>query len=273
VPDPAEDHLLKTILTLLTSVFLPFAGDTASARDAALATVERMRLDPEADLLSIAQAIAFGVASMQTLVHALKPDIDPLLLLKLNRSAASLSRTEARHRRIVNQPASRTSPTHRPSIRERGPIPGETVTQPNTAGEPHVTEPRAQLAPATGAPAKAVPAKAVPPQPTPSQPTPSQPTPSQPTVPPKAAAAAPATPSPSIAARLSIGNRSEKSLDDLLNWAAKFIDRKRDGATPSSLAALAREAKGTLRRSSLMSSVAHVPLLNAANPSGQAFKV
>ena len=239
MPHPAEDHLLKTILTVLTSVFLPFAGDTASARDAALATVERMRLDPEADLLSIAQAIAFGVASMQTLVHALKPDIDPLLLLKLNRSAASLSRTEARHRRIVNQPASRTSPTHRPSIRERDPIPGETVTQPNTAGEPHVTEPRAQLAPATGAPAKAVPAKAVPPQPTPSQPTPSQPT-----VPPKAAAAAPATPSPSIAARLSIGNRSEKSLDDLLNWAAKFIDGKRDGATPSSLAALAREAKG-----------------------------
>lgn len=243
-----EDRLLKAILTLLTPVFLPFASDIASAQDAALATIERMRLDPQADLLSIAQAIAFGVASIQTLVHALKPDLDPALLLRLTRCANSLSRIEARHRRIVNAPAGRRPPPHRPTIRERTAVGGETDTQPTAADKPDAAE----------APVR--------------PPSEARPAPSPPAVQPKTVAAKPAIPSPPIAARPSLGNLSEKALDDLLNWTANVIDGKKDNPRAPNFAVPAREAKGIPRRSGLMSSVAHHPLLNAASPPGKALK-
>lgn len=100
---PTEDRLLQAVVTILAPVFLPLTTDAASATTAAADAIRRIRGTSQGDLLTLAQAIAFGVANIPLLVQSLKAGQDPDVLFWLNRNAADLSRARDRHRQILRQ--------------------------------------------------------------------------------------------------------------------------------------------------------------------------
>jgi hypothetical protein len=99
---PTEDCLFPAVVAILTPAFLPLTSDAVSARSAAIAAIGRTRATSKGNLLSIAQAIAFGIANLPMLIRSLKPGLGPDALLWLNRNASRLSRARDRHRRILS---------------------------------------------------------------------------------------------------------------------------------------------------------------------------
>src|ERR1700742_2892146 len=91
-PTPAE-VFLNLIAAFLTPMFLATAGgDPTYARMAALETVNSYGVRTLADLLPIAQILAFGSPPLASLNQSMADNIAVSLALRLRGNASSLSR-------------------------------------------------------------------------------------------------------------------------------------------------------------------------------------
>ncbi len=100
------DIFLHLIVTFLTPLFLAAAGgDITYARMAALETVNTYAARHPTDLLPIAQVIAFGLATLNSLNRSMADTLSTNLVLRLRANAASLNRASEQCRRILRAPA------------------------------------------------------------------------------------------------------------------------------------------------------------------------
>jgi hypothetical protein len=93
------DILLNLIVILLAPMFLGVtAGDVGLARLAALQTVNDYRARNHADLIAVAQIVAFGLAAVGSLSLSLADDISVSMALRLRGNALACNRAAERNR-------------------------------------------------------------------------------------------------------------------------------------------------------------------------------
>ena len=164
-PMHPADVLLHLIVLLLAPLFLEAGGgNIAFARMAALETVNAYRARNNADLIAIAQIIAFGLAALGSLSLSMADGVSVSMSLRLRGNANALNRSAEQNRRALQQPLRELS-------LDRDEIP-------TVSPSPAVTRASSVTAPTT---AKTTERPVVPAQPTAAQPTPAQPTATQPT--------------------------------------------------------------------------------------------
>ena len=96
------DILTNLIVTLLAPMFLTAAGgDIAFARMAAAQTVNAYRIRNDADLIAVAQIIAFGLAALGSVCLSMADDISPSMTLRLRGNAVALDCSVERNRRAL----------------------------------------------------------------------------------------------------------------------------------------------------------------------------
>jgi hypothetical protein len=103
----AHTVFLDLIVAFLAPMFLAVTGgDINLARAAAIATVSAYRAETHADILTVAQIIAFGIAALGSLSLAMADDLSIALILRLRGNAVSASRAGEQCRRaLANSPA------------------------------------------------------------------------------------------------------------------------------------------------------------------------
>jgi hypothetical protein len=100
---PAE-ALMALIVTLLAPMFLGVtAGDFSLARLAALETVSAYQARNQADLIAIAQIIAYGLAALGSLSLSMDDNISLSMALRLRGNANALDRSAEHNRRALAQ--------------------------------------------------------------------------------------------------------------------------------------------------------------------------
>ncbi len=98
------DVLLNLIVIILAPIFLDASGGSiAFARMAALETVIAYRARHNADLIAIAQIIAFGLAALGSLSLSMADDISLSMTLRLRGNANALNRSAEQNRRALRQ--------------------------------------------------------------------------------------------------------------------------------------------------------------------------
>jgi hypothetical protein len=102
MPDKPEDLFLTVIVALLTPMFIPLTGDLDRAQLAATAAVRQLQATSGAHLLTIAQFLALNVAVTNTLCLAMNDELDPILAVRLQNSAAALFRCQDKVLRIID---------------------------------------------------------------------------------------------------------------------------------------------------------------------------
>jgi hypothetical protein len=109
--DPDQTALLPAnvfmhlIVSFLTPMFLATTGgNIEQARVAAIGTINAYALSTQDDLLSVAQVIALGLASLDSLTRSMADDLPVTLVLRLRGNAASLMRAADRSRRRLQAP-------------------------------------------------------------------------------------------------------------------------------------------------------------------------
>jgi hypothetical protein len=118
--DTPSNILLNLIIAQLAPMFLGVsAGDIGLARMAATETVAAYRAHNQADLIAIAQIIAFGLAALGSLSQSLDDDISPSTALRLRGNANACNRSAEQNRRAftkshANDPAPRHAPEPEP---------------------------------------------------------------------------------------------------------------------------------------------------------------
>jgi hypothetical protein len=96
--------LMHLIVTLLAPMFLGVtAGDVRLARMAALETVNAYRASSHADLIAIAQIIAFGLAALGSLSLSMADDLSIAMMLRLRGNAVACDRSAEQNRRALRQ--------------------------------------------------------------------------------------------------------------------------------------------------------------------------
>jgi hypothetical protein len=109
-PHPA-DVLLSLIVALLAPMFLGVtAGHIGLARLAALETINAYQARNHADLIAIAQIIAYGLAALGSLSLSMADDISLNMTLRLRGNANACTRSAEHNRRALNQ--SHRDPDH-----------------------------------------------------------------------------------------------------------------------------------------------------------------
>jgi hypothetical protein len=109
----AEDVFLHLIITFLTPMFLAtVGGDVAHARAAAAHTVGSYNARNPADLLSIAQVIALGLAVLSSISLSMAGNLSIPLVLRLRGNAASLHRAAGQCRRVLPTDTSQAEDPH-----------------------------------------------------------------------------------------------------------------------------------------------------------------
>ena len=100
-PQPTyTETLLNLLITLLTPMFvLASNGDIQHARLAAAHTLNEYRAQTHADLLSVAQIIAFGLAALGSLSLSMTGTLSVSMTLRLRANAAACSRAAEQHQR------------------------------------------------------------------------------------------------------------------------------------------------------------------------------
>jgi hypothetical protein len=136
--------LMNLIITLLAPIFLGVtAGDISLARMAAAETVNDYRARNQADLIAIAQIIAFGLAALGSLSLSMDDDMSLSMALRLRGNAVALNRSAGQNRRLFN----RSDPAPLPAIPvedkeparfPRPPAEQPTVSQPNPQAQNQV---------------------------------------------------------------------------------------------------------------------------------------
>jgi hypothetical protein len=120
-PNTPGRVLINLVITLLAPFFLAAAdGDIGFARSAAAETIESDRRQTNADLITIALIIAFGLTALASLCQSTQDDLSPALALRLRSNASACNRAAEHNRRALKE--------YRP-----GPGPG---TPPPTPPEP-----------------------------------------------------------------------------------------------------------------------------------------
>jgi hypothetical protein len=101
-PHHPADILMNLIVALLAPMFLSVTGgDLAYARMAAIGTVNAYRIRSHADLIAIAQIIAFGLAALGSLSQSMADDVSLAMSLRLRANANALNRSAERSRRAL----------------------------------------------------------------------------------------------------------------------------------------------------------------------------
>jgi hypothetical protein len=96
--------LMRLIVALLAPMFLSVSGgDIATARMAAAETVNAYRAQSQADLVAIAQIVAFGFAALGSLSLSMQDNISVTMALRLRGNANACSRSAEQNRRALSQ--------------------------------------------------------------------------------------------------------------------------------------------------------------------------
>ena len=104
VPLNPSDVLMNLIVAFLAPMFLGAAGgDIGFARTAATQTVNAYRTRSHADLVAIAQVIAFGLAALGSLSLSMADDLSLSMILRLRGNANALDRSAERSRRALRE--------------------------------------------------------------------------------------------------------------------------------------------------------------------------
>jgi hypothetical protein len=107
--------LMSLIIALLAPMFLCVtAGDIGLARAAATQTVNAYRARSHADLIAVAQIVAFGLAALGSLSLSMADDISLPMALRLRANANACGRSAEQNRRALAQSETGDRPTHRP---------------------------------------------------------------------------------------------------------------------------------------------------------------
>jgi hypothetical protein len=96
-----NDILTNVIIAFLMPMFLTTNGDIALARAAAIQTVNAYRARDDADLIAIAQIIAFGLAALGSLCLSMAGDLTLNMTLRLRGNANALNRSAEQNRRTL----------------------------------------------------------------------------------------------------------------------------------------------------------------------------
>ena len=103
-PAHPADVLMNLIVNLLAPMFLGASGgDIGFARAAAIDTVNAYRIRNNADLVTIAQIIAFGLAALGSLSLSMADDISLSMTLRLRGNANALNRSAEQNRRALRE--------------------------------------------------------------------------------------------------------------------------------------------------------------------------
>jgi hypothetical protein len=98
------DILMNLIIALLAPMFLGIsAGDVNLARMAAIETVNAYRVQNHADLIAVAQIVAFGLAALGSLSMSMADDISLSMALRLRANANGLNRSAEQNRRALQR--------------------------------------------------------------------------------------------------------------------------------------------------------------------------
>ncbi len=109
----ADEVLFDLLTTLLAPLFLITASDDiAFARMAAAATINDYHAQTSADLITIAQIVAFGLTALASLSQSMEENIPVTLALRLRGNANACHRSAEQNRRALkeNRPEPRTAP-------------------------------------------------------------------------------------------------------------------------------------------------------------------
>jgi hypothetical protein len=102
---PNETHgdlLLTFVVAFLAPMFLTASGgDLTFARLAAIQTIEAYRARSQADLITIAQIIACGLAALGSLGLSMADDLSVSMVLRLRANAVALNRAADQNRRTL----------------------------------------------------------------------------------------------------------------------------------------------------------------------------
>jgi hypothetical protein len=103
-PVNPSDLLMHLIVALLAPMFLSAsAGDIGFARLAAIETVNAYRIRNHADLLTVAQIIAFGLTALGSLSLSLADGVSLPMALRLRGNANALNRSGQQNRRALRE--------------------------------------------------------------------------------------------------------------------------------------------------------------------------
>ncbi len=104
---PVND-LVNLLITLLTPMFIAAAGgDLRLARLGAQQMLLAYKAHNHADWLTIAQVVALGLATLNTLCLSFVETLPVTLVVRLNNSADRLNRAEGRQRKVLAESASK----------------------------------------------------------------------------------------------------------------------------------------------------------------------
>ena len=120
IPLCSPDILLNLVVIFLAPIFLSASnGDISLARLAAIETVKSYRAHSHADLLAVAQIVAFGFATLGSLCLSMADDLSLTAVLRLRGNANALSRSAEAHRRRLEQSRANAGqpqpPAHQPA--------------------------------------------------------------------------------------------------------------------------------------------------------------
>ncbi len=101
--DPA-DGLIRLIVAFLAPMFLGVSdGNIQFARAAAMQTVRAYQARHHADLIAVAQIIAYGLAALGSLSLSMADDLSLSMTLRLRGNANALNRSAEQNRRALRQ--------------------------------------------------------------------------------------------------------------------------------------------------------------------------
>jgi hypothetical protein len=96
--------LLNVLIALLAPVFIcGSGGDIALARMAAFETINGYRARNHADLIAVAQIVAFGLAALGSLSLSMADDLSLSMILRLRGNAVALNRSADQNRRALRE--------------------------------------------------------------------------------------------------------------------------------------------------------------------------
>lgn len=102
IPQRPIDTLMTLIVSLLAPMFLGLTnGDISQARAAAAQMVNAHCARDQADLIAVAQIIAFGIAAVGSLSLSMADDISVSLALRLRSNANACQRSAEQNRRAL----------------------------------------------------------------------------------------------------------------------------------------------------------------------------
>jgi hypothetical protein len=141
-PEPATsltatEILMNVLVALLAPMFIcGSAGNLDLARLAATETINAYRARDQADLISIAQIIAFGLAALGSLSLSMADDLSLSTTLRLRGNANALNRSAEQNRRALRD------------YRANDPMPSPHAATPHD--DPPATPPREEYLPEPG---------------------------------------------------------------------------------------------------------------------------